>query len=159
MSEPAQKPEESKQDYQTPTSFIQAVVEEFCAHIAIDLAANASNTQCVIHYGPGAQRGYEDSLTVDWSTVSGDCWLNPPFADIAPWAKKCATTERNGRIFLLTPASVGSNWYSNDIHGKAHVVALSPRLTFVGWKDPYPKDLMLSIFSGVRGGFSTWRWR
>ena len=88
-----------------------------------------------------------------------DLFLNPPFADIEPWAKKCATTVRSGRVFLLVPASVGSNWYATHVHGRAHVVAISPRVTFVGQEQGYIKDLIIALYSGVRGGFSTWRWR
>lgn len=36
--------------------------------------------------------------------------------------------------------------------------ALSPRLTFEGTTDPYPKDLMLSVFSAGVHGFDSWRW-
>ena len=85
--------------------------------------------------------------------------MNPPFADIEPWARKCATTVRVGRIFQLSPASIGTNWYAEIAHGRAHVVALSPRLTFVGETDAYPKDLMMLVWGAIKGGFSTWRWK
>ncbi len=39
------------------------------------------------------------------------------------------------------------------------VLGLSPRLTFEGTKDPYPKDLMLSVFGYGMNGFDTWRWK
>ena len=38
------------------------------------------------------------------------------------------------------------------------VLGLSPRLTFEGTDDPYPKDLMLSVFGYGLSGFGTWRW-
>jgi len=155
---PAQKPGKSKQDYGTPSELIHAIGVEFSATFSVDLAANALNRKITRYLGPGSEYG-EDSLAVDWAKFSGDAWLNPPFADIEPWAKKCATTVRSGRIFLLTPASVGSNWYLAHVHGRAHVVAISPRVTFVGAEDPYPKDLILSVWSGIRGGFSCWRWK
>jgi hypothetical protein len=98
-------------------------------------------------------------LLVDWSEIDGDRFLNPPFADIEPWAKKSALHRHAGRTFMLVPASVGSNWYAEHVHGIAHVVALSPRLMFIGETNPYPKDLALLIWSSVCGGFSTWRWK
>ena len=155
---PRQKPGESKQDYQTPSELIHAVGVAFGTVFSLDLAANKVNRKVARYFGPGSELG-EDSLAVDWSQFAGDAWLNPPFANIEPWAEKCATTVRSGRIFLLTPASVGSNWYAAHVHGRAHVVAISPRVTFVGAADPYVKDLIIAIYSGVRGGFSTWRWR
>lgn len=42
---------------------------------------------------------------------------------------------------------------------KAMVLGLSPRLTFKGEKDPYPKDLMLSVYGQAYSGFDTWNWR
>ena len=39
------------------------------------------------------------------------------------------------------------------------VLGLSPRLTFEGETDAYPKDLMLSVFGFGLHGFDTWRWR
>ena len=62
------------------------------------------------------------------------------------------------RIFLLTPASIGANWFAEHVYGKAHVLALQGRLTFVGHKQPYPKDCILSVY-GVKPGFSVWDWR
>lgn len=155
---PRQKPGRSVQDYETPGELIHAIGVAFGATFSVDLAASARNRKITRYLGPGSEYG-EDSLAADWSKFSGDAWLNPPFAHIEPWAEKCATTVRSGRIFLLVPASVGSNWYAAHVHGRAHVVAISPRVTFVDQEDPYPKDLVLAVFSGIRGGFSTWRWK
>jgi len=162
---PRQKPHRSKQDYQTPPELLSAIRRDFSVQQwAIDLAADASNTVCPSWLGPGSPDG-ENALEKDWGGPlmnlypGADVWLNPPFSHIDPWAEKCATTIRVGRIFLLVPASVGSNWYQAHVHGRAHVVAISPRVTFVGCKDPYPKDLVIAVFGPVRGGFSTWRWK
>jgi DNA (cytosine-5)-methyltransferase 1 len=155
---PRQKPGKSKQTYGTPPEFIRAIERDF--HVtrwACDLAADASNKICEMWYGPGSPVGV-DSFQADW-TLEGDLWLNPPFADIEPWARKCATTRRVGRIFQLSPASIGTNWYAEIAHGRAHVVALAPRLTFVGETDAYPKDLMLLVWGPVKGGSSCWRWK
>lgn len=59
----------------------------------------------------------------------------------------------------VTPASVGSVWFREHVHGKAYCFGISPRLTFVGEKDPYPKDLMLSLFTSEGySGFEPWNW-
>jgi phage N-6-adenine-methyltransferase len=156
---PKQKPGRSKQTYCTPIEFIHAIQRVF--HVgawAVDLAATAENRICPVHLGPGSARG-ENALLVDWGYIDGDRWMNPPFENIEPWAKKAALHRKVGRTFMLVPASVGSNWYAEHVHGVAHVVALSPRITFVGETAGYPKDLMLLVWGAVEGGFSTWRWK
>jgi DNA (cytosine-5)-methyltransferase 1 len=153
---PQQAPGRSKQDYQTPPELLRAIERDFhVEHWAMDLAADQHNHICPTWLGPGSAVAI-DALKVDW-VFPGDLWLNPPFADIEPWVKKCAFTVRFGRIFLLVPASVGSNWYQAYVHGRGHTVAISPRVSFT--KDPYPKDITIVVFGPLRGGFSTWRWK
>lgn len=158
---PRQKRHESKQDYQTPPELLRAVERDF--HVgdwAFDLAATRANSASPrAYFGPRSPWG-EDGLAQDWLAIEGDCWLNPEFADIAPWAKKCQLSlARVGRVFLLVPASTGANWYVDHVDGTAHVVALRPRVQFVDCPDPYPKDLVLAVYGPIRGGFSTWKWR
>lgn len=170
MTLPAQRPGLSRQDYETPPDFIAAVRSRF-GTIAWDLAASAASCRADSprsHYGPGSSAG-EDALVQDWTNLLGTLWLNPPFGDLEPWARKCAesaaavrrSTDRvwrsDWRIAMLTPASIGANWFARHVHRRSLVLGLSPRLTFAGEKTPYPKDLMLSVF-GVAPGFDVWRW-
>ena len=157
MTMPEQKPGRSKQDYATPRELIDAVEARF-RRLDWDLAASAENRKAAQFFSVA-----QNSLGQDWTKLKGNLWLNPPFADIAPWAAKCEASTGEGRgegrrIFLLTPASVGSNWFAEHVFGKACVIALRPRLTFVGATDPYPKDLILSVF-GRHPGFELWRWK
>lgn len=144
----------SKQDYGTPWAFIRACVHRFGV-LSHDLAASEENRKADSFYTEA-----DDSLAQDWTRLDGNLWLNPPFANIAPWAEKCAVTSsrRRGFILFLTPASIGSNWFAEHVNGKAMVLGLSPRLTFEGTSDPYPKDLMLSVFGMGLHGFDVWRW-
>jgi phage N-6-adenine-methyltransferase len=145
----------SKQDYGTPTDFLQAVTDRF-GPLAWDLAATAYN-----RVAPHFISEEENSFIKDWHLLDPGklLWLNPPFDRIEPWACKCRAESLMGaRILFLVPASVGSNWYANYIHGRALVLFLSPRLKFGGCEDPYPKDLMLAAFSFVPG-FECWRWK
>lgn len=147
----------SKQDYETPDDFMEAVVMRFGAPMW-DLAATAENAKAPHFITPE-----ENSLAVTWRDRFRVCWLNPPFDNIAPWAKKCAAfgappIELGYRILLLTPASVGSNWFRDHVHNKALVLAINGRLTFKGTDAPYPKDCILSVF-GVAPGFDVWNWR
>ena len=166
----------SKQDYETPRDLLDACAERF-GPLAVDLACTLENKKAPVALAYPAV----DSLTVPWAELFGECvcWLNPPFSRIEPWAAKCREEgERMGRglILLLTPASVGANWFVDHVHGHALVLPLVPRLTFVGASDPYPKDCMISVFGRnvpivapqselfpspviLRPGFEPWRWK
>jgi phage N-6-adenine-methyltransferase len=159
---PQQKPGSSRQDYGTPADFLRAVklrfrVEEF----VIDLAARSDNAKADSYITPE-----QNSLSLNWNEFSGwDCWLNPPFDDLGKWAKKCSTWNvgpniGGGRLFFLTPASVGSNWFADYVYPNAMVYALNGRLIFEGETSPYPKDCILSIFGfSLVGTFDVWDWK
>lgn len=156
---PAQNRAKSKQDYQTPDDFIDAVRLRF-GPLAIDLAATAQNRKAPIHLGLDV---HEDALSVQWPIARGAIgWLNPPFAKLDPWVAKCVASrsrlQGGARILLLVPASIGACWFLDHVHGKAFVHALSPRLKFIGCKDPYPKDCILAEY-GAAPGFDVWRWK
>ena len=146
----------TKQDYGTPLAFIRACEARFGV-FAWDLAAHAGNHKTERFFTPE-----QDSLAQPWASLlpTGTLWLNPPFANIDPWAKKCAleSQHRAGLILMLTPASIGTSWFAEHVHRKAMVLGLSPRLTFEGMSEPYPKDLMLSCYGHGFSGFDTWRW-
>ena len=151
---PAQKPGRSKQDYATEKAFIDAVEHRF-GLLAWDLAADAENAVT-----PGRFFDVErDALKQDWHPIAGWLWLNPPYSDIGPWAAKCAEEMKHGAtILLLTPASVGAGWFHDHIVRNAHVIELRDRICFDG-KNPFPKDLILSVFAHRLTGRSSWRWK
>lgn len=154
-TEPIQKPGRSKQDYGTPWAFVRACEARFGPMVR-DLAASAENAKAPLFYDRE-----RNSMTVDWATEhpTGTLWLNPEFADLDPWAEKCATVrDRKGFTLMLTPASIGCGWFARHVLGKAIVLGISPRLTFEGTSAPYPKDLMLSVFGFGLSGFDQWRW-
>jgi len=152
-SMPQQRPGASKQDYATPVALIEAVQRRF-GPIAFDLAASASNAVVPAFYD--IER---NALAQDWRTLHGLLWCNPPYARIGPWAEKCAANAGITRtIALLTPASIGASWFERYVHGKALVLALTPRLTFGACTAPYPKDCMLSVY-GCDPDFEVWQWR
>jgi len=164
----------SKQDYGTPWPLIYAI-EKRWGKIDIDLAATAENAKAARYITPE-----EDSLIQPWAALvgfGGLGFLNPEFADMAPWAAKC--NQRVVSIMLLTPASIGSEWFAEhwEEHGK--IVGLRPRLEFEGCHvldkktkerkcapscvgcATYPKDCMLTLFGprfDQEPKFQTWRW-
>lgn len=144
----------SRQDYQTPPDFMDAVGKGF-GEIGFDLAADMHNHQSTLYYTKQT-----DSLSQPWHQLSGLLWLNPPFDNITPWAKKCADeSEKGAKILFLTPASVGSNWFANHVFAKAQIYFLNGRLKFVGTKDPYPKDCMLASYGYGFKGINIWPWK
>jgi phage N-6-adenine-methyltransferase len=155
MTMPVQKPGRSEQSVQTPNDFMEAVVARF-GPMAVDLAADASNRKCPVFLSEE-----DNSLNVDWHRLDGNLWLNPPFEKIDPWAQKAAFESQLGaNVFMLVPASVGSNWYRDFVEPYAYVFAINPRLKFVGHKTCYPKCLVLAYYSSYRlKGFDTWRWK
>lgn len=126
-------------------------VEDVWGKMTFDLAANADNAKAPDYYTEE-----QDSLSQSWD-IPGSLWLNPPYSRIGLWAKKCAESQR--RVFLLVPASTGSNWFRDYVWDYATVSFLAPRLTFDGHKDPYPKDLMLCVYGGRVEPARLWRWR
>ncbi len=155
---PTQKSSTSEQVVQTDPLLMRAVERRFGA-LHVDLAATMANTQAAVFISKE-----QDSLRQPWATLypRGRMWLNPEFNNIGEWAWKCAREcvhlKRGGNIFLLTPASIGANWFRDYVAPHARVIALNGRLTFVGHKQPYPKDCMLSVY-GMTPGFEVWDWR
>jgi len=152
---PNQKPGRSKQDYGTPPEFIAAVKRRLgIGEFAVDLAASRENTIADEFYTYTI-----NALARDW-VFDGWCWLNPPFARLEPWARHAFEQSRRGtRIAMLVPAGVGANWWRDHVHGKAFVLLLNGRITFVGETMPYPKDCALLLYGpDVAPGYDVWTW-
>jgi hypothetical protein len=157
---PKQKPGLSKQDYGTPPELVAAIERRF-GMLTWDVAADADNT--VVDGNFFSLAGI-NALDDDWAarfTPRDLLFLNPPFGAISHvWAPLVARWRRRLpwlRLLMLTPASVGSLWFERYVHRRALVLALSPRLQFVGCEQCYPKDCMLSCF-GFGTGFDVWRY-
>lgn len=162
MPMPQQKPGHSKQTYATPMRFIQSVMRRLGINrFAHDFAADHLNTQAATYFDE--QR---DALSVacwaDFIPLGTWGWLNPPFAKIGLWAKKCVEVRDQGRqIALLVPAGVGANWFRDYVDGHALVLALNGRLPFMPDKPKwlYPKDCILALYSPkIQTGFEVWSW-
>jgi DNA N-6-adenine-methyltransferase (Dam) len=179
---PAQRPGSSEQDVRTPPEFLAAVVKRL-GPIAWDVAATKENAVAARFLGPGSPHA-ENALAASWTSLGRALvpkveaahaprgladwlpiepapilWLNPPYGDIRPWAERASLSRDRGlRLAMLVPASVGANWFSDFVHERARVLALHPKLTFVGHKAAYPKDLILCVY-GETPGFECWRWK
>jgi len=158
---PRQRPGASEQVVGTPRAFLDAVEARF-GPIGLDLAANCENHVCDLWVGPGSPLlGGTDALAPSFSWRGRSLrWLNPPFGDIEPWAAKCAAERHHATIAMLIPAAVSTNYFAEHIHGKALVLAIRPRIRFVGHPTGFPKDLVLTVWGPwVAPGFDLWKWR
>lgn len=158
---PRQTPGQSKQDYCTPPAFLRAVKRRLgIQNFLCDFAADESNTVAPLFYDIEhdalAQPAWEQYTEGGWG------WLNPPFADIEPWAAKCKETYiAGGSIALLVPLS-SANWCRDFVYLHAYILALNGRLAFIPEQPRwlYPKDCMLCLFAPlIMPGFEVWNWR
>lgn len=148
---PPQKPGRSRQCYVTPDDFMFAVEERF-GNIYFDLAATEKNAKAT-RFFTRRQNALEQLWAGKVAKVAFPSgytfWLNPPYANIDPWLDKCTLEQPflhgTGKILVLVPASVGSNWFTDYVLHKASIYFLKGRLCFIRNK-PYPKDLMLLAY-------------
>lgn len=164
MHMPEQKPGRSRQDYGTPTDFLDDIQENLIHERFVwDLAADETNTAVPGCFYDEAADSLSDKCPWAWAH-GGWAWLNPPFAKIGPWVLKAYTEAltKNAQVCVLVPASVGSIWWAMWVHQKANVFFVRPRLTFVGEKDPYPKDLALLLYDRIStrgtGSYNLYAW-
>ena len=159
MSMPEQKPGSSRQDWQTPPEFLDAVrmrllIDEFI----LDAAATDANTVSGRWLTPEI-----DGLSQPWSFDHdpGWTWCNPPYSNLELWtAKAVAEAKQGANVAMLVPASVGANWWRDNVDPYAYKIFLNGRITFVGADAPYPKDCALLLYvPWVAKGWSTWSWR
>ena len=146
----------SVQVVSTPWEFVRAVEQKF-GPLAIDLAATDENTKCQRWITPE-----QDTFKADWYRMldGGLGWLNPEFDPMALWVEKCAKEARRGAEFLvLTPASIGANWFWDHVKPFATVYSVG-RMKFEGHKDPYPKDLLLNHYTqNPNHELQRWKWK
>ncbi len=157
---------DSKQDHATPPVLLGAIERQFGCCLVLDLAATAANAKCEQFLTPEV-----DSLAQDWKAllpvtalVDGlwsvgypAAWLNPPFRGVDPWMEKCREeSEAGARIVSLTLASLGTSWYRKHVEGRALSLVLRKRVTFLGQRDPFPKELMVTLWGFGLTGLAFW---
>lgn len=165
MSQPEQKPGRSKQDYATPPVFIEAVKHRLGIDaFTFDFAADESNAKAPFWWDE--QINALAQPVEQWADRCRDGWgwLNPPFALIGPWAKRCAevAAQTDGKIAFLVPAAVGANWYRDHVHrAHARVLFLNGRIPFMPDKPKwlYPKDCILVLYGLGNQWSDVWTWR
>ena len=157
----------SEQSVGTPRDLLDAVEGRF-GQIGFDLAADVDNC-CAQHSTHHFSETHNALAPETHWPRSGVLWLNPPFADVAPWAERCAQWLASGEasaaslLLLLVPASVDSNWWMESVAGHARVLSLNPRVKFVGHKQGFPKPLALCVYDPrfplQPALVEPWRWK
>lgn len=173
MGGPSINRAESSGDIWTPLEFIYAVEDTFGEPLIVDLAATEQSAKAAAFITSEI-----DSLKENWDTWfyqfrkdgRGALWLNPPYSNIAPWARKCANTyvfDEQVEIFLLVPASVGANWFWDYVWPYATVYSVG-RMVFDNCFDRktgklvstvYPKDLILAHYTNTTPSRTLQRWQ
>ncbi|MDX1371509.1 MAG: DNA N-6-adenine-methyltransferase, partial [Nitrososphaeraceae archaeon] len=110
----------------------------------------------------------DDSLAAhcSWTKLIGKGlgWLNPEYQDILPWIYKARRTgEEGGKLLVLSPGGIATNWYRDHVHKKAMVLALNGAVQFEDdngiRKQNYPTSLIISMFGFGFSGFDVWSWK
>lgn len=160
----------SSGDIWTPKIFIDAIEKRF-GELDWDLACGPNSCKA----GHGLCERDEDSLQVAWHQLPSFhedgrriMYLNPPYSNITPWAKKCAAESHLGAEILLLVPMGGQNWYWDYVEPYADVYSVG-RMTFDNCFDKegnlvkanYPKDLVLAHFTLDRAltKMARWRWQ
>jgi hypothetical protein len=121
----------------------------------MDVAACAGNAQAPLYITEK-----EDALATPWHM--GLNWCNPPFRMFGKFtARAHEQWESHGcQTILLAIASLSTNWWKNNAHGKCRVVPIQ-RPRFVGHEADFPKDMALLVYAmGGRGVYEErWDWK
>lgn len=146
----------SDQDRRTPPELLDVLETRF-GKFVFDLAAQKGH----------AIRGLPcftpetNALTQDWlgDPPPGNRWLNCPFNQFPEFTKQAAAqSSPKCPIVMLTLASIGANWYWDNVVPHAFSFAID-RVQFVGEPHVLTKDLLVNLFGFGSGGGTIQRWR
>ena len=104
---------------------------------------------------PANWDGSFDGLEIEWKNVN---FVNPPYSNIAAWAKKCEQEWMKGKtVIMLIPPRTCTKYFHNHIDNKAELRFFRGRLKFLNpdTKKPMntaPFPSMLVIYRGDKNG-------
>lgn len=152
---PKQKPHRSVQAVATPANLVAAIERRF-GLLDFDLAASADNAKAARYFTE-----QDNALSQNWSLGRSVrvAYLNPPFGDVTPWAEKCCEVRDLRRWTLMLVPQGSPDWACDFVWGRAYVLKLKGRVTFVGHQQGFPKDLMIAAYGFGVSGEEVWDWR
>lgn len=123
-----------KQQYATPWSFIDWVIDEVLVprgrgFFGIDVCASQDNAKAASWYGED-----DDGLVCDWKNIqNGPAWCNPPFRDVEPWLEKAHEEARDNNVLscVLTHMDHSTEWFGVGMHAASECILVNPRINFV----------------------------
>ena len=132
-----------KQQYGTPWSFIDWVVDEVLVprgrgFVGIDVCADDSNHKAAEWIDESI-----DGLTTPWVAInSGPAWCNPPFKDVKPWLLKARHEAGANNVLscVLTHMDHSTDWFATGMALASEVVLINPRINFI--QHPYYRQYM-----------------
>lgn len=152
----------SSGDIWTPQVFIDPMEKKF-GPLVWDLAGTWENKKA-----PGVLTAEMDAFNFGWAKIAkgGLCFLNPPYSNITPWARKCFEEWKLGAEILLLVPMGSQNWYWDYVEPAAQVYCVG-RMVFDNCFDKlgelvttnYPKDLILAHYQPGKHGNRPERWR
>ncbi len=81
-----------------------------------------------------------DALEISWIEQNDKIFVNPPYNNIKPWAKKCVEEQKKGAtIHLLIPARTDTSYFHDYIFPNAEVQFYRGRLQFIDLNNPNSK--------------------
>lgn len=116
----------NKNYWETPNNFFNNLNSKY--NFRWDLAASDSNHKCSNYYTEE-----QNSLEQDWTILSGNLFLNPPYGrDLKCWVKKAyeSSLYTDSKIVLLIPARTDTSYWHDYIFDKADVYFIRGRLKF-----------------------------
>lgn len=194
----------TQQNARTPGDFKLAVEKKFKVKFVFDLACTmddcVSPSGLIVPVVTGSVCGgyYHDigydALAENWDNIpqgriledgTEECaWLNPPWKNVYPWAKKCHVHAQgrylgevndfewqpNIRVFSLFPHGTSAAWRAELVQGEADIYNLAPRVPYLNpetgdfYRDEKGKpkcsqtDAILVDWAGT-GEVYSWNWK
>ncbi|PSF22589.1 phage N-6-adenine-methyltransferase [Escherichia coli] len=115
--------------WRTPPALFASLDAEFC--FQLDAAAAPHNALCRKFIT--AEQNTLETPWVDYLSIPGYVWLNPPYSDIMPFVKKAAAESANqiGTV-MLVPADTSVGWFKEAIQTASEVRLITAgRLAFI----------------------------
>ncbi len=93
------------------------------------------------------RRSFYDALSIDWSTVPGPFWLNPPYSKIAAFMKKAYDESLKGAVVVcLIPVRSDTRYWHDYVMKAQEIRFVKGRLKFGDSKNSAPFPSVIVIF-------------
>jgi hypothetical protein len=102
-----------RDDWRTPTTLLRAIERRTGLRLVLDTACEAATAIDGVRASCATDRGC-DGLTADWAVAMDvtrtaapsnreAAWCNPPYSQLRPWLRKCASEGARVPVVALIP--------------------------------------------------------